>query len=98
MKRFLSSPAARLTLTAVALCLLLALFFKLIRTKEQSAGARLASQAEQQRRRTVAASEGLNQAAATASRLASEEAAELAQIRQWQKTRPAEQEPVKAAE
>ena len=97
MKRFLSSPAAKLALTAVVLCLLLAIFIKLIQPERQSAGARLTNPAEQERRRTVAASEGLNQAAATASRLASEEAAELAQIRQWQKTRPADQGPVEAA-
>ena len=97
MKRFLSSTAARLALTAIVLCLLVGSFFKLFQPERQSAGARLASPAEQQKLRTVAASEGLNQAAATASRLAREDAAELAQIIQWQKNRQAAQQPVKAA-
>ena len=97
MKRFLSSPAAKLALTAVVLCLLLAIFFKFIRPEGQSAGARLTSLAEQERRRTIAQSEGLNQATATASRLAREEAAELAQIIQWQKTRQAERDRAKTS-
>ena len=97
MKRCFSSRVARLACLTAAVSILLVTAFSIVRPDVQPSGVRLVGSSEQERHRAIAEHEGLRQSAATASRLAGEQAAELAQIQQWQKNRRADSHVIKGA-